>query len=62
MGGYLVSNGSDRVRNEEVLNRAGGKLYTWNCLKRRKDKLIGHKLRHTETIPLLLEGMVEGKN
>lgn len=51
----------DRVTNEEVLNRIGEKRSLWNTLTKRRDRLIGHTLRHQGPVNLVLEGSVGGK-
>ena len=53
---------TDKVRNKDVLVRIGERMCLWNSLKRRRDKLIGHNVRHPGILLLLLEGKVEGKN
>ena len=53
---------TDKVRNQEVLLRIRERMCLWNSLKRRRDKLIGHNVRHPGMLLLLLKGKVEGKN
>ena len=53
---------TDKITNKEVLERIGERMGIWNYLKRRRDKLIGHNIRHPGILMLMLEGMVEGKN
>ena len=52
----------DYVTNEEVLNRIGEKEKLWHNLTKRRDRLIGHILRHQGITNLVLEGSVGGKN
>ena len=52
----------DRITNEEVLNRIGEKRNLWHNLTRRRDRLVGHVLRHQGLTNLVLEGCAEGKN
>ncbi|VVC29256.1 Hypothetical protein CINCED_3A004138 [Cinara cedri] len=34
----------------------------WSSIKKRRNKLIGHALRHGGLLVLIIEGCVEGKN
>ena len=52
----------DRVTNEEVLDRIGEKRMFWHMLTKRRDRLVGHILRHQGLVNLVLEGSVWGKN
>ena len=52
----------DHITNEEVLNRIGEKRNLWHNLTRRRDRLVGHVLRHQGLTNLVLEGSAEGKN
>ena len=52
----------DRVTNEEVLNRIGEERSLWRNLTKRRDRMIGHYLRHPGLVNLVLEGSVWGKN
>ena len=52
----------DRVTNEEILNRLGVKADLWNILTARRNKWVGHLLRHDGLVKIILEGTVEGKN
>ena len=52
----------DRVTNEEVLNRIGEKRNFWHILTKRRDRLVGHILRHEGIVNLVLEGSVWGIN
>ena len=52
----------DRITNEEVLYRVGEKRSLWRNLTKRRDRLIGHILRHEGLVKLVLEGSVGGKN
>ena len=53
---------TDKVRNEEVLRRIGEERTMWKTLIRRRDRMIGHLLRHEGLTSLVLEGAAEGKN
>ena len=52
----------DHVTNEAVLSRIGEKRKLWHYLTKRRDRLIGHILRHQGITNLVLEGSVGGKN
>lgn len=52
----------DKVTNVEVLNRIGEKRCLWKTLTKRRDRLIGHVLRHEGLVSLAFEGGVWGKN
>ena len=52
----------DRVTNVEILNRIGEKRALWHNLTKRRDRLIGHILRHSGLVNMVLEGSVWGKN
>ena len=51
----------DRVSNEEVLRRVAEKKCLLKNLKRRRDNLIGHIIRHDGLIKTIVEGQVVGK-
>jgi len=53
---------TDRVTNDEVLTRMGAQRCLWNMLTNRRDRLVGHILRHESLTNTVLEGMVEGEN
>lgn len=53
---------TDMVRNEEVLTRIGEEKCLWNTLTRRRNRMVGHILRHPSLVSLVMEGTVEGKN
>jgi len=54
---------TDRMTNEEVLERVLERRSLWKSIKkRRKEWRIGHILRHGGLLGLILEGMVDGKN
>src|SRR5579871_6926004 len=40
----------EHITNEEVLNRIGEKRSVWNYLIRRRDRLVGHILRHPSEV------------
>ena len=52
----------DRITNEEILNRIGERRTIWHNLTRRRDRMIGHILRHPGLAQLFSEGSVGGKN
>ena len=52
----------DKITNEEVLRRVGEKISLWQHLTKRRDRLVGHILRHDGLVKLTLEGSVWGKN
>ena len=52
----------DRITNEEVLNRIGEERTLWHNLTKRRDRLVGHILRHAGIVNLVLEGSMGGKN
>ena len=52
----------DKVTNEEVLNLVKEKSNLYASIKRRRDRLIGHSLRHEGLAGTILEGTVEGHN
>ena len=52
----------DHVTNEEILNKIGERRNFWQNLKKRRDKFVGHILRHPGLVNRTLEGRVEGKN
>ena len=45
----------DKVTNEEVLKRVEEERSLWGTLKRRRDKMIGHILRHEGIVRDILE-------
>lgn len=53
---------TDMIRNEEVLTMVGEQKSLWKTLVRRRDRLVGHVLRHPSLVSLVMEGLVEGKN
>ena len=53
---------TDHVRNEVVLERIGEEMSLWKILTRRRDRLVGHILRHPGLVNIALEGKIEGKN
>jgi hypothetical protein len=53
---------TDKIRNEEVLNRLGMSRTTiMNIVKKRKMQYFGHVKRHNTILKELLEGKAEGK-
>ena len=52
----------DRVSNEEVLERAMVRKKLWKQIQIRRDKMIGHILRHDSLVKIIIEGSIEGKN
>ena len=53
---------TDHVRNEVVLERIGEEMGLWKILTRRRDRLVGHILRHPGLVNTALEGKIECKN
>uniref|UniRef100_A0A8D8ZCG1 Uncharacterized protein n=1 Tax=Cacopsylla melanoneura TaxID=428564 RepID=A0A8D8ZCG1_9HEMI len=45
----------DRITNEEVLRRIGGERIIMKIIKKRRDQLIGHNLRHEGILNHILE-------
>jgi hypothetical protein len=52
---------TDRVRNEEVLNRVKEERTILHTIKRRKATWIGHILRRNCLLKRVIEGKLEGK-
>ena len=52
----------DHVTNETVLQKMGESRNIWKLLARRRDRLVGHVLRHPGILGLMMEGLVEGSN
>jgi hypothetical protein len=50
---------TERITDEEVLRREGGKKKTMNILTRR-GRFIGHILRHSSPLKTVLEGEISG--
>lgn len=53
---------SDKVRNEDVLERVGEERSIWKTIVRRRTRLVGHILRHPGIVNTAIEGSIEGKN
>ena len=51
----------ERITNEEILNRVQEERSIWNIIKKRRDRMIGHILRHGGLIQMIIERMVQGK-
>jgi hypothetical protein len=51
----------DKVSNKEVLKREQEKRVLWNNIMQRRDRLIGHLLRHEGLLKTVIEGTVEEK-
>ena len=51
----------DRITNEEVLERIRERRALWKSLRRRRDQMIGHTLRHGGLLRDILEGDGEEK-
>ena len=51
----------DKVTNEEVSNLVKEKRILYANIKRRRDRLIRHILRHEGLTGIILEGTVEGR-
>ncbi|PZC74919.1 hypothetical protein B5X24_HaOG207024 [Helicoverpa armigera] len=52
---------TERVTNEEVLNRVGTKRQLLQNIEYRRGKMIGHLICHDDFIKNIVEGKVEGK-
>ena len=52
----------DKAINEEVLRQIDEERSVWKNIVKRRDRLIGHILRHPGIVALILEGQVEEKN
>ena len=51
----------DRVSNEEVFTRVEEMRSLLKALKKRRDNLIGHIMRHDGLMETIVEGIVDGK-
>ncbi|VVC31428.1 Hypothetical protein CINCED_3A000591 [Cinara cedri] len=51
---------TERVTNKEVLNKIKGQRQIWKSIQSRRDKMIGHILRHESLSKKILEGDVKG--
>jgi len=52
----------DRVTNLEVLEIISDGKLLWNNIIRRRNKWIGHIMRHRGLLKCVIEGRVKGKN
>ena len=52
----------DKISNEEVLKRAMARRKLWKQIQTRRDKMVGHILRHDSLLKTIIEGNIEGKN
>ena len=52
----------DRVTNEEVFRRINERPELWATLKRRRDVMMGHVLRHDDLTRRVVEGIIDGQN
>lgn len=52
----------EMITNEEVYRRVGERRCFLKYLKRRRNHLVGHILRHNGLLKLIIEGTVDGKN
>jgi len=52
----------DRITNEEVLERISEEKLIWKYIVRRRNKWIGHIMRHDGLLKLIMEGCIDGKN
>ena len=48
----------DKVTNEEVLNRVGEERSIWRTIKMRRDRMVGHILRHEGLVRHIMESEV----
>lgn len=53
---------TDRITNEEVLEKVSERKSMWKSIQKRRNELIGHILRHDGLLLLILEGVIDGKN
>ena len=51
----------DQVTNEDVLNKVGESRKLLDTIRRRKNRWIGHILRHPGLFRDVIEGRMEGK-
>ena len=52
---------TEKTTNEEILNRVQETRSIWKTLTRRRDRMIGHILRHGGLTQMVVEGRAEGK-
>ncbi|XP_048006632.1 uncharacterized protein LOC125241959 [Leguminivora glycinivorella] len=52
---------TEKVTNEEVLNRVKEKRCILRTVECRRGNMLGHLLRHDEFIKIIIEGKVEGR-
>ena len=52
---------TDRIRNDEVFQRAKEERLLVKILKNRRHSWIGHTIRHNEFVVNILEGAISGK-
>jgi hypothetical protein len=53
--------GTDRIKNDEVFQRAKEERLLLKFLKNRRHSWIGHTIRHNEFVVNILEGAISGK-
>jgi hypothetical protein len=53
---------TDRITNEEVLERISKRKSMWKSIQKRRNELIGPILRYDGLLLLILEGIIDGKN
>jgi len=51
---------TERVTNEEVLDRIKDKRHLWKSIQSRRDKIIGHILKHESLLRTIFERELEG--
>jgi hypothetical protein len=59
--GTLKINWTDRIKNEEVFQRAKEERLLLKVLQNRRHSWIGHTIRHKEFVANILEGATSGK-
>jgi len=52
---------TDRIRNDEVFQRAKDERLLLRILKNKRHSWIGHTIRHNEYVVNILEGAISGK-
>ena len=51
----------DKITNKRVLEMVGEEKQIIVCIRKRRDRMVGHILRHGGMMKLLFEGIAEGK-
>jgi len=53
---------TDRITNEELLERLSERKLIWKSIQKRRNELISHIVRHHGLLLLILKGIIDGKN